>query len=67
MQAIVYHDNKDIRLEEVPEPVPGPGEVKLRINALGSWAVFTQRIIAFRLTPTDSATSSCVAFFSMRS
>ncbi|HIM60900.1 MAG TPA: butanediol dehydrogenase [Dehalococcoidia bacterium] len=32
MQAIVYHDNKDIRLEEVPEPVPGPGEVKLRIT-----------------------------------
>jgi (R,R)-butanediol dehydrogenase/meso-butanediol dehydrogenase/diacetyl reductase len=32
MQAIVYHDNKDIRLEDVPEPVPGPGEVKLRIT-----------------------------------
>jgi (R,R)-butanediol dehydrogenase/meso-butanediol dehydrogenase/diacetyl reductase len=33
MQAIVYHGNKDIRLEEIPEPVPGPGEVKLRITA----------------------------------
>jgi (R,R)-butanediol dehydrogenase/meso-butanediol dehydrogenase/diacetyl reductase len=32
MQAIVYHDNKDIRLEDIPEPVPGPGEVKLRIT-----------------------------------
>ena len=32
MKAIVYHDNRDIRLEEVPEPVPGPGEVKLRIT-----------------------------------
>jgi (R,R)-butanediol dehydrogenase / meso-butanediol dehydrogenase / diacetyl reductase len=32
MQAIVYHDNKDIRLEDIPEPSPGPGEVKLRIT-----------------------------------
>ncbi len=32
MQAIVYHDNKDLRLEDIPEPVPGPGEVKLRIT-----------------------------------
>ena len=32
MQAIVYHDNKDIRLEEIPEPIPGSGEVKIRIT-----------------------------------
>ena len=32
MQAIVYHANKDLRLEDIPEPVPGPGEVKLRIT-----------------------------------
>lgn len=32
MQAIVYHNNKDIRLEDIPEPIPGPGEVKLRIT-----------------------------------
>lgn len=32
MQAIVYHDNKDLRLEDIPEPVAGPGEVKLRIT-----------------------------------
>ncbi|MDA1278770.1 MAG: alcohol dehydrogenase catalytic domain-containing protein [Chloroflexi bacterium] len=32
MKAIVYHDNKDIRLEDIPEPVPGPNEVKLRIT-----------------------------------
>ncbi len=32
MQAIVYHDNKDLRFEDIPEPSPGPGEVKLRIT-----------------------------------
>lgn len=32
MQAIVYHDNKDLRFEDIPEPIPGPGEVKLRIT-----------------------------------
>jgi (R,R)-butanediol dehydrogenase/meso-butanediol dehydrogenase/diacetyl reductase len=32
MKAIVYHDNKDIRLEDIPEPIPGPGEVKLRVT-----------------------------------
>jgi (R,R)-butanediol dehydrogenase / meso-butanediol dehydrogenase / diacetyl reductase len=32
MQAIRYHGNKDIRLEDIPEPVPRAGEVKLRIT-----------------------------------
>ena len=32
MQAIVYHDNKDVRLEDIAEPNPGHGEVKLRIT-----------------------------------
>ncbi len=32
MQAIVYHGNKDIRLEDIPEPNPGPGEVKIRVT-----------------------------------
>ncbi len=32
MQAIVYHNNKDLRLEDIPEPTPGSGEVKLRIT-----------------------------------
>jgi (R,R)-butanediol dehydrogenase/meso-butanediol dehydrogenase/diacetyl reductase len=29
MRAAVYHGRQDLRLEEVPEPVAGPGEVKL--------------------------------------
>ena len=33
MNALVFYGNKDIRLErDWPEPVPGPGEVKLRIT-----------------------------------
>ena len=35
MKALVYHGNKDLRLEEIPEPQPGPGEVKLRIDHCG--------------------------------
>ena len=32
MKAIVYHGNKDIRLEDIPEPSPAPGEVKIRVT-----------------------------------
>lgn len=35
MKALVYHGNKDLRLETVPEPVPGPGEAKLRVDFCG--------------------------------
>jgi (R,R)-butanediol dehydrogenase/meso-butanediol dehydrogenase/diacetyl reductase len=31
MRAAVYHGRQDLRLEDVPEPVPGPGDVKLRV------------------------------------
>jgi (R,R)-butanediol dehydrogenase/meso-butanediol dehydrogenase/diacetyl reductase len=35
MKAIVYYGNKDIRLENVPEPVPGNSEVKIRVEFCG--------------------------------
>ena len=35
MKALVYHGNKDIRIESVEDPVPGPGEVKLRMDYCG--------------------------------
>lgn len=35
MRAIRYHGRGDVRLEELPEPEPGPGEVKLRVHANG--------------------------------
>jgi (R,R)-butanediol dehydrogenase/meso-butanediol dehydrogenase/diacetyl reductase len=31
MRAAVFYGREDLRLEHVPEPQPGPGEVKLRI------------------------------------
>ncbi len=35
MKALVYHGNKDLRLETVPEPKPGPGQVKLDVDYCG--------------------------------
>ena len=35
MRAAVFHGNRDIRIEEVPEPTLGPGEVLLRVRATG--------------------------------
>lgn len=34
-QAVVFHAPGDLRLEEVPIPAPGPGELLLRITACG--------------------------------
>jgi erythritol/L-threitol dehydrogenase len=35
MQAVVCHGPRDYRLEEVPVPVPGPGEALVRVEAVG--------------------------------
>ncbi|NPV28954.1 MAG: alcohol dehydrogenase catalytic domain-containing protein [Firmicutes bacterium] len=35
MKAAVMYGKNDIRLEEVPDPCPGPGEVVLRVRAAG--------------------------------
>ena len=35
MLALRYHGNKDIRLDDVPEPSPGPGQVKVRVSHTG--------------------------------
>lgn len=35
VRALVYHGRADLRLEEQPVPDPGPGEVLLRIKAVG--------------------------------
>ena len=35
MRAAVLHKPGDNRLEEVAKPVPGPGEVLLRVAAVG--------------------------------
>jgi L-iditol 2-dehydrogenase len=35
MRAIIYHQHDDIRLEEVPVPVIGPGELLVRVAGCG--------------------------------
>lgn len=35
MRAAVMHGRKDIRIEEVPRPVPGPDELVLEVHAAG--------------------------------
>ena len=35
MKAVVIHAARDLRIEDVPEPALGPGEVKVRIGAGG--------------------------------
>ena len=35
MKALRFHGNKDLRLEEVPEPVATPGEAQIRVDYCG--------------------------------
>lgn len=35
MKALVYHGPRDLRLEQVPVPMPKPGEVRLKVMATG--------------------------------
>ena len=35
MLAAVYHTNSDVRIEEIPRPEPGEGEILIRIRASG--------------------------------
>jgi len=35
MRAAVFHGNRDLRIEEVPEPVVGPGDLLLRVTTSG--------------------------------
>ena len=35
MRAVVCHGPRDYRLEQVPRPVPGPGEALIRVEAVG--------------------------------
>src|SRR4051812_21189357 len=35
MKAAVFHDVRDIRLEEIPDPTPGPADVIVEVAACG--------------------------------
>ena len=37
MQAVVFHEHggpEVLRMEDIPQPTPGPGEVLLRVQAI---------------------------------
>jgi L-iditol 2-dehydrogenase len=35
MKAAVWYHNRDVRIEERPQPVPGPGEMVVKVHACG--------------------------------
>jgi (R,R)-butanediol dehydrogenase/meso-butanediol dehydrogenase/diacetyl reductase len=35
MKALRWYGRKDLRFENIPEPVPGPGEVKIKVKTAG--------------------------------
>lgn len=35
MKAAVFHDHHDVRIEDVPDPPPAPGELLVRVAAVG--------------------------------
>jgi L-iditol 2-dehydrogenase len=35
VRAVVYHGKGDLRVEELPIPRPGPGEMLVRVDACG--------------------------------
>lgn len=35
MKAYLLHGKKDLRLEDIPDPVPGPGEVLVKVRSAG--------------------------------
>ena len=51
MKAIRYHQlggPEVLRLEEVPEPVAGPGEVRIRVGAAGVRSATVPPVVADR-------------------
>ena len=45
MKALVYHGNRDLRLESVPDPEPSEGEVRLRIDYCGICATDVEEYV----------------------
>jgi threonine dehydrogenase-like Zn-dependent dehydrogenase len=52
MKAAMFYGGRDIRVESVPDPVPGPGEVLVRVRAAG---VCGSDLHGYRAGAVDSA------------
>jgi threonine dehydrogenase-like Zn-dependent dehydrogenase len=59
MQAIVAHGPHDYRLEEMPVPVPGPGEVVIEVGACG---ICASDVKAYRGAPIYWGTETTKGF-----
>ena len=63
MLAAVYHGRRDVRVETVAVPEPGPGEVLLRVLAAGrseGWADVVKTLVdpwAAQARPTRTTTA----------
>ena len=56
MPAVVCHGPEDYRLEEMPVPIPGPGEVLLRVQSVGICASDLKCYLGARLFWGDGTT-----------
>ena len=56
MKAAVWHGYKDVRIEEVAEPVPKAGQVKIRVDWAGICG--TDRHEYEEAAPSDGAGST---------
>lgn len=51
MKALRYYGARDFRIEEVPDPVPGPGEIRVRMEAVGICGTDLEMYDGVRIKP----------------
>ena len=63
MKAAVYYNNQDVRLEDYPDPVIGPGELKVKVDSCGlcggdamEWYLVHKAPIVLGHEPTGTVT-----------
>jgi (R,R)-butanediol dehydrogenase / meso-butanediol dehydrogenase / diacetyl reductase len=56
MQALRYHGNKDLRVDTVPEPEPGQGEVKIKVEWCGICGTDVHEYVAGPILTATPAT-----------
>lgn len=53
MKAAVWHGYKDVRIEEVPIPVPGPDQLLIRVNYAGICGTDRHEYVGPNFIPTE--------------
>lgn len=54
MRAARYHGRKDVRIEDVPIPVPGPGECLIEVEWCGICGTDLHEYVAGMVSPTGN-------------